>query len=452
MIKKPLIIHPLFIATYPILFVFAHNINSLQFSELSIPLTAVYILTFIFFWTSNLMFKNKYKTALLTSTLILIILGYGHVFDALRSTQLNGLIRGKHTYTFTAIFIVVLFISYVILKIQTRFYKITSIVNLISIVLIITTLFPIVNYYSSITRFDLPENGSHQLRVNGENPDIYYFIFDRYARGDILKNVFSYDNSEFLSQLEKRGFYIASRSWANYTSSDLSIASSLNMQYINDLVNQVGENSSNVKPLYEMIEKNKIWQNLKSQGYMFIQAGSFWTGTAVNKYADRNINITLFSEFSEILFNKSIFYPVTIKLGIKIFDTRYTQWRRETYKFDELAKIPNINIPTFVFSHFLLPHEPYVFDKYGNYISEEQAVLRVERDKYIDQLIFANNKILRLIDEIIIKTKDVQPIIIIQADEGPYPESYKQNSLTYDWSRAIEADIDEKMSILNAYY
>ena len=38
-----------------------------------------------------------------------------------------------------------------------------------------------------------------------EKPDIYYLIFDRYARADQLASVYGYDNSAFLAALRQRG-------------------------------------------------------------------------------------------------------------------------------------------------------------------------------------------------------------------------------------------------------
>jgi hypothetical protein len=46
----------------------------------------------------------------------------------------------------------------------------------------------------------------------------------------------------------------------------------------------------------------------------------------------------------------------------------------------------------------------------------------------------------------------VAPIIILQADEGPYPERYRASMRTFKWEDATDMEIKEKMGILNAYY
>ena len=40
-------------------------------------------------------------------------------------------------------------------------------------------------------------------------PDIYYIILDSYGRSDLLASNLQYDNSAFISDLEKMGFYVA---------------------------------------------------------------------------------------------------------------------------------------------------------------------------------------------------------------------------------------------------
>ncbi len=63
-------------------------------------------------------------------------------------------------------------------------------------------------------------------------PDIYYIILDEYGREDKLRDEFGYDNTPFLRELTKRGFFVAKHSRSNYLQTDLSLTSSLNMRYL----------------------------------------------------------------------------------------------------------------------------------------------------------------------------------------------------------------------------
>src|SRR5262249_55856944 len=69
-------------------------------------------------------------------------------------------------------------------------------------------------------------------------PDVYYIILDGYARADTLKRECQFDNSEFLEQLRSRGFYVADQSCSNYPMTFMSLASSLNMSYLDNAMTQ----------------------------------------------------------------------------------------------------------------------------------------------------------------------------------------------------------------------
>jgi hypothetical protein len=94
----------------------------------------------------------------------------------------------------------------------------------------------------------------------------------------------------------------------------------------------------------------------------------------------------------------------------------------------------------------IIPHRPYVFDRYGNFPSKEEVDKRGKKKSYIEQLIFANKKIEVLINKLLSKSES-PPIIILQADEGVYPQREIEG-----WKQATKAELRQKMRILNAYY
>ena len=99
----------------------------------------------------------------------------------------------------------------------------------------------------------------------------------------------------------------------------------------------------------------------------------------------------------------------------------------------------------------LIPHKPYVFNKDGSLPSEQEVKSRDRDDNYINQLIYANTMIEKLVNELLSKSKE-KPIIIIQSDEDPFPERYRKNTKRFKWDRATKKELRQKMGILNAYY
>ncbi|HEX7260093.1 MAG TPA: sulfatase-like hydrolase/transferase, partial [Candidatus Saccharimonadia bacterium] len=103
----------------------------------------------------------------------------------------------------------------------------------------------------------------------------------------------------------------------------------------------------------------------------------------------------------------------------------------------------------FIFAHFINPHSPYVFTKDGGvptYRGDENDLDIPRRDKYVNQVEYVNQTIGHLVADI--KANATKPpIIIIQADEGPYP--MKQPSA---WQTASADTLQLKFGSLAAYY
>jgi len=456
-LRKPLIIHPLLFSVFPILFLFSHNIEQLPINEMLIPIAVTACFALASWALLSAIFKNTRKAGLLVSLFLVLFFSYGHFFNALEGFQLviGRIIIGRNKILFPMWGILFLLGAYFSAKTPRDLYTFTNLLNIVSAFLVGISLINIVGYklktrvaWQDIKSTETIETNISYDRKPDTLRDIYYIIFDRYASADTLKDIYDFDNGEFIKYLSQKGFHVAHKSRSNYIESGQSLASSLNMEFINYLCDKVGEESNDRAPIHAMLQDYRVWRFLKSRGYKFIHLGSWWGPTSKNRYADKNINYCLLPEFSMLLYKSTLFYPIGDKLG---FNERREQWKRALYKFDKLAEIPNIREPTFVFAHMLIPHDPYVFDEEGKFLSWAQVEKRDEKENYRRQLIFANKKVKELIDKILLNS-EVPPIIILQADEGPYPQRYKLHGDDFNWKNATDAELREKTGIFNAYY
>lgn len=342
------------------------------------------------------------------------------------------------------------------MKLRTNLFNLTKILNTISLVLVIMSMVDIgiFKYENVLLQQNTRENGpeivnSMSLGERAQLNDIYYIIFDRYSNVEILDEVLGYDNREFVKYLQRKGFYVASQSSSNYMYTAPSLASSLNMEYLNILTGKIGEESKNLSPLYSMLQDYKVWHFLKAKGYKFIHMGDSYQPTSLNEYADLNFNYGKLSEYEMILYKSTLLYPFFEKLGI--YDPRLEHWERISYKFQKLTELPHIKEPKFVFAHMLIPHTPYVFGRDGNFIPKKLVDGRSSYENYLDQLVFLNKKIKVLVDQLL-TLSDRPPIIILQADEGSLPIRFEKEGKNFDWTKASSLEIKQKMNILNAYY
>jgi hypothetical protein len=277
-------------------------------------------------------------------------------------------------------------------------------------------------------------------------PDIYYIVFDRYGdRRSVAGYGFQNDIEEYLTG---KGFYVARESRSNYMKTVLSLASSLNADYLGDVVRGY-EQTANWTPVYQHLWRHRVGAFLRSQGYTYTHLGSWYYPTRENPQATRNVNYyTVVPRAALRLFDSQTFSPVQRAFGPWL-DDRLQNWHRVRRQLDDVTALVPSAGPKFVFLHILVPHPPYVFDHDGGYVTKAQERKRSLAENYTNQVKAANAMIRRLVDGIL-RDSASPPVVIVQGDEGPYPQGTGRD--TFDWRTATHSQLLEKTGILNAYY
>ena len=262
--KKEIAFYPFLFAIFPVIFLYSHNINELSFSTILIPLIVSISITFLFWLIFIFSIKNKQKAALSTFLFVFAFFSYGHFVNLINNIVFKEI---DISAIYLIIFWIILFVSILILviKMRKKLGNVTQILNIFVSVLVLFSFFRIAVFHFSSRNFPKPKiEISEDLKLNPEMlskqdelPDIYYLIFDRYANSKTLKEYYGYDNSDFLNFLKEKGFYIASESKNNYPGSDLSLSSSLNMGYLDYLLEK-GPVKKRV--IYRLLQDFKVWR------------------------------------------------------------------------------------------------------------------------------------------------------------------------------------------------
>jgi hypothetical protein len=258
-------------------------------------------------------------------------------------------------------------------------------------------------------------------------PDIYVIILDAYGREDVLQSIYGYDNSEFIHELEKRGFYVPTKNHSNYIQTPYAMASLWNFDYL-----QSPTVSSNYRQyLIQSIQNNRAFQLLHEIGYTTVSFAGATDYTEIEKADVYLTNFLPLNRLETLLLANGPLEPLSniFDLGIPV-PTYKTKRLRTLYKFDELKNFPDsIPSPKLVYAHFILPHPPFMFDRNGNTIPQKQPY-RIFDDSesaggeveyqhdYREAIMFANGKVLEAIDGILAKSK-TPPIILLMGDHGP---------------------------------
>jgi hypothetical protein len=361
-IKRPLVVHHLVFAIYPILHLYATNLDRVSLRETLVPLAVSLGMTVVLFRAINLLLKESNKAGLLTSATLILFFSYGHVCGALKLRQVAIWDWVPDRLGYLVILWGLLFLLAVLLVVRIRndLRSITTCLNVVSALLIAAPLLTL-GVHSVRHVANGPRNATLedqiQLEVADKLPDIYYIILDSYGRADILDQVCRYDNSEFIKRLTAKGFYVAFRSRSNYSLSFLSLASSLNMEYLNDLRDELGPESTDMTIASSTIEDNRVQRTLRRAGYRFVHFSSGYGPTDHNRFADINYRSGVDNDFRIMLLQTTM---------LNLVSPHYAAQKRARtlFAFETIGEIPQIEEPTFVFAHLMVPHFPFVFDRY----------------------------------------------------------------------------------------
>ena len=449
--------YPIAIAAFPILALLASNIQEVELEvgvrSLLLSITSAVLLVLIL----RLVLGEWQKASLLVVFFFLLFFSYGHIYESLQGALILGVDLGHHRYLVVIYGLVMVLGGYGILKMAGGRREVSWALNVMGLILVVIPIFQIANHLWAVSVSEgvseANDEGSILEYEGDESPDIYYIILDAYLRKDALLDEREFDNSPFLQELGGLGFHVMECSRSNYSFTQASLTSSLNMAYLPDLtprLESVGLASNNY---WLLLKHNLVREQLERIGYRTVafDTGYDWSQLDdADYYFERSISpITsnVANQFERLLFKTTAGVVLTdfqYKVMYEQFKDTNLPYRahvdRQLFLLDQLPKIPSIEGPTFSFVHILIPHVPYVFGPNGEILTDPgyfsggkaQPVNEEYRMKgYTGQIEFINARMLEIL-EILIEESDVPPIIVLQADTG--------------------AERGSEFKILNAYY
>jgi hypothetical protein len=443
--------HPYLLGVFPVLFLRAHNLGEIEASEalraLAVCLVAAILLTLVV----NLIVKDCHRAAAISSFALVLFFSYGHVYNLLEANTLAGIAIGRHRLL-APLFLLILAAGVGwISRPQRRIEALTPALNVIALAALALPLLQIGIQVAQESRVEAPKTAKVALDVRVSRdmltPDIYYIILDAYARDDILESFYQYDNRPFLDELGKLGFYVARCSQSNYAQTQLSLASSLNMDFIENLDEDFTPKQTRRAGMPGLIKRSTARRLLESLGYQTVafETGYYWTHVAdADTYLTprsstaSRLDVTGGLNGFEALLIKSSAMLVAVDgasalpqfLRVDIDHPDQIHRERVLFTLDQLCRLPALPGPKFVFAHIVSPHRPFVFGPQGEVV--EQA--KDDINGYRDQVAYLNSRLIPILQKIIAES-ETPPIIIVQGDHG-----------------GLDTSVEERMAILNAYY
>jgi hypothetical protein len=458
--KKALPVHPFLFALFPALFIFTHNIGSIPLRQIYLPLFLILACVSVLFFFTERLVKDIYKTALLLSVFLIIFFSYGHIFNfAIAVAGKKYASSGPLLHRALLILSLLTFCIYAYLVIRTkkRLHNINEILNLVAIFLVTVQVVKAATITGLLKKAPPQSDTELNLVIKPEGrPDIYYIVLDGYARQDVLKDFYGYDNKELSDYLIKKDFYVADKSASNYSQTCLSLASSLNMEYLDRLAKGFGSDCQNMLPLLERIKKSRVFAIFKRLGYKII---AFRSGYELMEVDNADLIVSCgwqLNQFQNELLNTTPIPYFFIAFGGDAFQYRL---HRENiiHAFDYLSRMPESKSPVFVLAYIMCPHPPFVLGTDTLSMGQNRKFsfadgpewIRQEGtrqdfiEQYIAQLVSVNNKLKKAISNIFSR-RQRKSVIVLQADHGPRS--------MLDFQSAEGTNLNETLAILNAYY
>ena len=245
---------------------------------------------------------------------------------------------------------------------------------------------------------------------------------------------------------------MANDSRANYVPTFQSLASTLNLDYLEPLLKPLNRNSDDREPLRVLISQSTSSRFLRSFGYKFI---TFQTGIATTEIKNSDYYVAGRIGLNEFETALLLLTPLARLLHWFHLDHFEVHRQRQLHILDYLETMPREESPVFVFAHILACHPPFVFDQEGNRVADDIEKASIEgipfplysdarayRRSYIRQMAYFTARVRRILERLIQRSRR-ECIIILQSRSRPwqpvgYVDSRQPASLgNYEHSKCL---------------
>lgn len=461
------LLEPFLIALFPVISLWLSNADQTPLFSIARPVIYAEVVALIAVTAGLAIYRKAGKAAIFASVFLILFFSYGHVLNLAEITPGLGSVLGRHRFLAPLWLVLLMSTGLLIWKFRGDIITPNRILNIVCL---------------GMVGFAAVQVGVMEMRTRpavaggvktgqavfpsqpaGEKtyPDIYYIILDGYAREDVLAEQHGIDIHPFVQSLRGLGFSVMDCGQSNYTQTPFSVASTLNMNYLDAL--GVPLNPYESKLGYEdytsLISHSLAREKLKALGYQFISFKPLYPWMDIKDsdiYYDVEKSASLFdrqesTEF-QYLFLRTTLMRLTVEMEesnpdpfnrmppwmAQIFNPKaellssrnFKQRDENLYEIKVLSQAAMLPGRKFFYLHFFITHPPYMFKPDGGL----RWPVIMNQAAYDDQVLYINSQLIPILKGIIQDSR-TPPVIILQADHG-YHASFEPN----------------RVKILDAYY
>lgn len=432
-----LLLFPFLLALYFPLAIISQNLHEIDMRTTLRSLLVVTFVVVVLLLLLRLTLKSWQKSAILTAMVVFVFFFYGFVYSFLKQPAILAGVLGRHRLLLPIFLLSMLMLTWIVLHYKSSFENAIAVLNLLGIFLCMMTLVSFAPFWIkqkpllTVPSFASQTSSTSQA-ANHSLPDVYFIVLDAYDRQDYLMKNFNFDNSAFIDELRRMGFFVADCSRPNYAHTILSLSSTLNMQYVQDFdpayLNDFG--------LTDKLVNSRVRELLESRGYHTVTfANVHWDFSDADVFLD--FPDPFFSPFLQpiegMMLEHSMIHALTdlspsvrsLLAGFLNSPVR-NHYQQQLSIIDRLPEVQKVESPKFVFVHIEKPHGPFVFDPDGNLLQEDayyrdafySAINREYFESgYTQQIEFLNKRMLLFLADVL-KNSKTPPIILLEGDHG----------------------------------
>ncbi len=438
--------HPFFFGLFPVFSLLSANLVWASFHEAFLPAAVILVIASALWLVLWPILPDARKRGLVISLFWLPFFSYGAVLDSLRERlNFHDMVGGGQVagVGLTALLFAAALL-YRLRRSPRTFAGLTTALNRLSTFMLAIAL---LSCLVAVARGRA--TGEQQAAVpvrldaaqRSQLPNVYFILCDAYPRADYLKDYFDFDNTPFLNQLLERDFFVANRSRSNYCHTLPSLASTLNLDYLdpNIVPRQFSENYPLLIPL---VRDNLVVRTLRAHDYEFVAIASGLFPTKMED-ADRFIRP---GAFNNTEYQQNLIDMTPVRSIMNRMD-RLLWYQLVPFTLDTLAGLRRDDRPMFVFAHLLAPHLPHAYDRDGNFVTTFPPY----KEGWRTVTEFLNKRLIEVVDEI--QSKEPNSIIVIQGDHGSNtalqsPEEYAADPWRGEWRDYVR---DRSANLLSVY-
>lgn len=435
----------LLVCFYPCAFLYFQNAGEARAVDM-LPFFGIFLLTaVVIFLGADLILRNVARAALICDLAMLAVINFTMVCNGIKN-----LLPGFHNKIFLIAVAAVLVLLLVLLRKKKPNMTVPCglICLMFGAMILVNGLMAAPTIIAAVTsRHPSVAFRMADQSFSGEQRNVYYMIFDEYGGPVNLDHYFGYDNEEFLTALEDRGFSV-SRTSKNTESpwTVTLVPNMLNLQYVTSDAVPINSRLDWLEnpALFQLFQNNGYQVNLVNQNGFLHETGC---RVLTKDQSEETISVYLYenSIFCQIPKLKWVIEERVLHRGengyLVALDDAVTAMK-DCWKAAQ-------NGPTLTVCYLVAPHAPFLFDGSGALTDPADYYEWRKPELYLAKLYYINQQILEAVDNI--QKNDPEAVILLQADHGARNPGHLVDQFGGPWFDTT-VEIPYMENVLNSVY